>query len=139
MDLEQLNYDFGDITDKTFKDIKEERKAETINLKPEMFDFMIGDKSSLRYEWILSIENKEEKILEMTKLISEMLPVGFPDEFYDWYARECLGLQYTKYELKDMKRKYKIEKKRELEKKKKEDKINKRKLKYEKKNVVLEF
>ena len=139
MDLEQLNYDFGDITDKTFKDIKEERKAETINLKPEMFDFMIGDKSSLRYEWILSIENKEEKILEMTKLISEMLPVGFPDEFYDWYARECLGLQYTKYELKDMKRKYKIEKKRELEKKKKDDKINKRKLKYEKKNVVLEF
>lgn len=139
MDLEQLNYDFGDITDKTFKDIKEERKAETINLKPEMFDFMIGDKSSLRYEWILSIENKEEKILEMIKLISEMVPVGFPDEFYDWYARECLGLQYTKYELKDMKRKYKIEKKREIEKKKKEDKNNKRKLKYEKKNVVLEF
>ena len=58
MDIQQLNYDFGDITDKTFKDIKDERKKETINLKPEMFDYMIGDKSSLRYEWILSIEKK---------------------------------------------------------------------------------
>ena len=61
--------------------------------------------------------------------------MGFPDEFYDWYSRECLGLQYTKYELRDMKRKYKIEKKRQIEKKKKEDK----QLKYIKKKVVLEF
>ena len=134
MEVEQLNFDFGKITDQTFKDIKDERKEESINLKPEMFDYVIG-KSSLRYEWILSLENKEEKLYEMTKLITEILPVGFPDEFYDWYSRECLGLQYTKYELRDMKRKYKIQKKRELEKKKKEDK----KLKFIKKNVILEF
>ena len=134
MEVEKLNFDFGKITDQTFKDIKDERKEESINLKPEMFDYVIG-KSSLRYEWILSLENKEEKLYEMTKLITEILPVGFPDEFYDWYSRECLGLQYTKYELRDMKRKYKIQKKRELEKKKKEDK----KLKFIKKNIILEF
>ena len=134
MDVEQLNFDFGKITDQTFKDIKDERKEESINLKPEMFDYVIG-KSSLRYEWILSLENKEEKLHEMSQLITEILPVGFPDEFYDWYSRECLGLQYTKYELRDMKRKYKIEKKRQIEKKKKEDK----QLKYIKKKVVLEF
>ena len=134
MKVEQLNFDFGKITDQTFKDIKDERKQESINLKPEMFDYVIG-KSSLRFEWILSLKNKEEKLYEMTKLISEILPVGFPDEFYDWYSRECLGLQYTKYELRDMKRKYKIEKKRQIEKKKKEDK----KLKFIKKNIILEF
>tara|TARA_R110000772_G_scaffold217722_1_gene328265 strand:+ start:624 stop:1028 length:405 start_codon:yes stop_codon:yes gene_type:complete len=134
MEVEKLNFDFGKITDQTFKDIKNERKEESINLKPEMFDYVIG-KSSLRYEWILSLENKEEKLYEMTKLITEILPVGFPDEFYDWYSRECMGLQYTKYELRDMKRKYKIQKKRELEKKKKEDK----KLKFIKKNIILEF
>lgn len=139
MDIEQLNYDFGDINEKTFKDIKEKRKMESINLKPEMFDYMIGDKSSLRYEWILSIEDKNERLGEMCKLISEILPVGFPDEFYDWYARECLGLQYTKYELKEMKRKYKIQRKREIEKKKKEEKNKKKTLQYIKKNVVLEF
>ena len=99
MDIEQLNYNFGDITEKTFKDIKDERKSESINLKPEMFDYMIGDNSSLRYDYILSLDDKQEKINEMTKLISEILPVGFPDEFYDWYSRECLGLQYNKYEL----------------------------------------
>ena len=139
MDIEQLNYNFGDITEKTFKDIKDERKCESINLKPEMFDYMIGDNSSLRYDYILSLDDKQEKINEMTKLISEMLPVGFPDEFYDWYSRECLGLQYNKYELKDMKRKYKIEKKREIQKKKNEDKLISKRLKYTKKKVVLEF
>ena len=139
MDIEQLNYNFGDITEKTFKDIKDERKCESINLKPEMFDYMIGDNSSLRNDYILSLDDKQEKINEMTKLISEMLPVGFPDEFYDWYSRECLGLQYNKYELKDMKRKYKIEKKREIQKKKNEDKLISKRLKYTKKKVVLEF
>ena len=139
MDIQQLNYDFGDITEKTFKEIKDERMKETINLKPEMFDYVIGDKSSLRYEWILSLEDKQEKINEMTKLISEILPVGFPDEFYDWYSRECLGLQYTKYELKEMKRKYKIQRKREIEKKKKEEKDKKKKLNVIKKKCVLEF
>tara|TARA_R100000697_G_scaffold55950_1_gene69210 strand:+ start:1628 stop:2047 length:420 start_codon:yes stop_codon:yes gene_type:complete len=139
MDVQQLNYDFGEVNKDTFVKIKEERRKEVINLKPEMFDYMIGDKSSLRYDWILSIEDKEERLAEMSKLISEILPVGFPDEFYDWYSRECLGLQYTKYELKEMKRKYKIQKRREVEKKKKEDKINKKRLKVEKKKCILEF
>jgi hypothetical protein len=139
MDINQLDYGFEIISDQTFQKIKDERKQEQINLKPEMFDYMIGDKSSLRYEWILSIENKEERINEMTKLIIDTLPVGFPDEFYDWYSRECLGLQYTKYELRDIKRTYKIKKKRELEKKKKEEKLKKRRLQYTKKNVVLDF
>ena len=139
MDIQQLNYDFGDITEKTFKDIKQQRINESINLKPEMFDYIIGDKTSLRYEWILSIEDKQEKLNEMSKLISEILPVGFPDEFYDWYSRECLGLQYTKYELKDMKRKYKIQRKREIEKKKNEEKDKKKKLNVIRKKCVLEF
>ena len=139
MDINQLDYGFEIISDSTFQKIKDERKQEQINLKPEMFDYMIGDKSSLRYEWILTIEDKQERINEMTKLVVEMLPVGFPDEFYDWYSRECLGLQYTKYELRDIKRTYKIKKKRELEKKKKEEKLKKRRLQYTKKNVVLDF
>ena len=137
MEVELLNYNFGEITENTFRDIKKERQ--TIDLKPEMFDYMIGDKSSLRFEWILSIENKDERLAEMSKLISEILPVGFPDEFYDWYSRECLGLQYSKWELKEMKRKYKIQRKREIEKKKKEDKLSKKRLKYIKKNCILEF
>lgn len=139
MDIEALNFGFNEVSDNTFKEIKDKRKNETINLKPEMFDYVIGDKTSLRYEWILSIEDKQEKLNEMSKLISEILPVGFPDEFYDWYSRECLGLQYTKYELKDMKRKYKIQRKREIEKKKKEDKDKKKKLNVIKKKCVLEF
>jgi hypothetical protein len=57
-------------------------------------------------------------------------------------ARDCLGLQYKKYEIRDMKRKYKIEQKRKIEEKKKQDKIdkqNKKKLQYIKKKTVLEF
>jgi hypothetical protein len=139
MDIQQLNYDFGDITENTFKDIKKERQVEQLDLKPEMFDYMIGDKSSLRYEWIKEIKDKQEKINEMIKLLMELLPKGLPDEFYDYYARECLGLQYTKWEIKDMKRKYKIQRRRQLDKKKKEDKLKSKRLKVEKKNCILEF
>jgi hypothetical protein len=135
MDIQQLNYDFGDITENTFKDIKKERQVEQLDLKPEMFDYMIGDKSSLRYEWIKEIKDKQEKINEMIKLLMELLPKGLPDEFYDYYARECLGLQYTKWEIKDMKRKYKIQRRRQLDKKKKEDKLKSKRLKVEKKIV----
>ena len=135
MDLEQLNYDFNEITDESFKLIKEERVKETINITPEMFDYMIGDKNSLRFDWVLSLVDDDERISEMSKLVSEILPVGFPDEVYNWYSRECLGLQYTKYQLKDIKRKYKIQKKRENEKKK----LELKKLTYTKKNVVLVF
>jgi hypothetical protein len=144
MDIESLNYDFCEVSDKSFKDIKDKRKSETINLKPEMFDYMIGNKNatSLRYEYIKEIECPKKRIEEMSKLLSEILPAGLPEEFYEWYARDCLGLQYKKYEIRDMKRKYKIEQKRKIEEKKKQDKIdkqNKKKLQYIKKKTVLEF
>tara|TARA_R110000796_G_scaffold50043_1_gene118710 strand:+ start:392 stop:811 length:420 start_codon:yes stop_codon:yes gene_type:complete len=139
MDIEQLNYDFGRIEDKTFEDIRHNNIIQKIDLKPEMFDYMIGDKTSLRYEHIKSIEDVNEKLEEMTKLLSELLPVGLPDEFYDWYARECLGLQYTKFQIKDRKRKYKIQRKRELEKKKQEDKLKNKRLQYTKKNTIITF
>jgi hypothetical protein len=139
MDIEQLNFDFGKVNDDTFRELKQERASERINLKPEMFDYMLGDKTSLRFEYIKSLEDKQEKIDNMIVLLQELLPKGLPDEFYDWYARECLGLQYTKYEIKDMKRKYKIQRNREIKKKKEEDKDKKKRLQYEKKKVVLDF
>ena len=144
MDIESLNYDFCEVSDKSFKDIKDKRKSETINLKPEMFDYMIGNENptSLRYEYIKEIKCPNERIMEMSKLLNEKLPAGFPEEFYEWYARDCLGLQYKKYEIKDMRRKYKIEQKRKIEEKKKQDKIDKKnrnRIKYITKNTVLEF
>ena len=33
MEIEQLNYDFNKVNDNTFKEIKDNRKSETINLK----------------------------------------------------------------------------------------------------------
>jgi len=139
MDIEQLNYDFGKVEDKTFQDIKKQNVSDKIDLKAEMFDYMIGDKTSLRYEYIKSIEDVNERIEQMIILLSDFLPVGLPDEFYDWYARECLGLQYTKFEIKERKRKYKIQRKRELEKKKQEDKLKKKRLQYTKKNTIITF
>jgi predicted DCC family thiol-disulfide oxidoreductase YuxK len=139
MDIEQLNFDFGKVEDKTFQDIKKQNVSDKIDLKAEMFDYMIGDKTSLRYEYIKSIEDVNERIEQMIILLSDFLPKGLPDEFYDWYARECLGLQYTKFEIKDRKRKYKIQRKRELEKKKQEEKLKKKRLQYTKKNVLITF
>ncbi len=139
MDIEQLNYDFGKVEDKTFQDIKKQNVSDKIDLKAEMFDYMIGDKTSLRYEYVKTIEDVNERIEQMIILLSDFLPVGLPDEFYDWYARECLGLQYTKFEIKDRKRKYKIQRKRELEKKKQEDKLKKKRLQYTKKNTIITF
>jgi hypothetical protein len=144
MDIEGLNFDFKKVSDNTFKEIKQKRKNENIDIKPEMFDYMIGSENptSLRYEYIKEIECPNKRIEEMTILLSEILPQGLPQEFYEWYARDCLGLQYKKYEIRDMKRKYKIEQKRKIEEKKKQDKIdkqNKKKLQYVKKKTVLEF
>ena len=144
MDIEGLNFDFKKVSDNTFKEIKQKRKNENIDIKPEMFDYMIGNENptSLRYEYIKEIECPNKRIEEMTILLSEILPAGLPQEFYEWYARDCLGLQYKKYEIRDMKRKYKIEQKRKIEEKKKQDKIdkqNKKKLQYVKKKTVLEF
>jgi len=144
MDIESLNFGFNEVSDNTFKEIKDKRKNETINLKPEMFDYLIGNENptSLRYEYIKEIECPNKRIKEMSILLSEILPQGLPQEFYEWYARDCLGLQYKKYEIRDMKRKYKIEYKRKIEEKKKQEKLNKqnkKKLQYEKKKTVLEF
>ena len=139
MDIEQVNFDFGKVNDDTFRKIKEDRAREKIQLTPEMFDYMLGDKTSLRYEYIKSIEDKNDKIYHMIILLKELLPAGLPDEFYDWYARECLGLQYTKYEIKDMKRKYKIQRNRDIKKKKEEEKNKKKKLQYEKKKVIIDL
>ena len=141
MDIEGLNFDFKKVSDNTFKEIKQKRKNENIDIKPEMFDYMIGNENptSLRYEYIKEIECPNKRIEEMTILLSEILPQGLPQEFYEWYARDCLGLQYKKYEIRDMKRKYKIEQKRKIEEKKKQDKIdkqNKKKLQYVKKKTV---
>jgi hypothetical protein len=144
MDIEGLNFDFEKVSDNTFKEIKQKRKNENIDIKPEMFDYMIGNENptSLRYEYIKEIECPNKRIEEMSILLSEILPQGLPQEFYECYARDCLGLQYKKYEIRDMKRKYKIEQKRKIEEKKKQDKIdkqNKKKLQYVKKKTVLEF
>jgi hypothetical protein len=137
--LGQLNYGIGVVNEKSFKDIKVKRVNETIELKPEMFDYIIGNKSSLRYEWIKEIKDNQEKINEMVNLLMELLPIGLPEEFYDWYARECLGLQYKKHEIRNMKRKYKLERRRKLEKKKKEEKLKKNRMGIENKKVVLKF
>lgn len=139
MEIEQLNYGIGTPNDNDFKLIKNNRIIETIDIKPEQFDYMLGNISSLRYEWIKDINDNNEKIYQMTLLLREILPQGLPDEFYDWYARETLGLQYTKYEINDMKRKYKINRRREIEKKKKEDRLEKERVKFIKKVVVLDF
>ena len=46
--------------------------AGLFGLTPQMFDFSVGD-SSLRFDWILSIEDKQEKIFEIDveKLVKE--------------------------------------------------------------------
>jgi len=115
-----LDYDMCEINDNKFQEIKDERKRIEQAIEPSSLDYFVGD-TSLRYEWIKSIVDKEEKIQEMIKMIKEenILPDGFPDEVYDYYAREALGLQYTKYEIKDIRRKLKIARNRELKKKKK--------------------
>ena len=137
MDLDlsqQLDFDFNGNTEEQFRQIQLERKTETIGLTPEMFDYSVGD-TSLRFDWILSIEDKQEKIFEMSKLISETLPYQFPDEFLEFYARQVLKIPYSKYEINEIKKAHKEKVKQE----KAEERENKKKLKVEKKNVKLEF
>ena len=137
MDLElsqQLDFDFNGNTEEQFREIQLERKTETLGLTPEMFDYSVGD-TSLRFDWILSIEDKQEKIFEMSKLISETLPYQFPNEFLEFYARQVLKIPYSKFEINEIKKTHKEKVKQE----KAEAKENKKKLKVEKKNVKLEF
>lgn len=134
-----LNFDLGEVTDNTFQEIKDKRKVEKVDIEPSYFDYMIGNDTSLRFEYIKTIEDDAERLTQMSEYIKEVMPLGFPDEYYDWYARDVLGMQYTKFEIADMKRKYKIERKRALEKKKQEEKRLKNCMKVEKKKTTISF
>jgi len=131
---DQLDFDFNGNTEEQFRQLQLERKTETLGLTPDMFDFSVGE-SSLRFDWILSIEDKEEKIFEMSKLISETLPYQFPNEFLEFYARQVLNIGYSKYEINDIKKAHK----EKVKKEKLEERENKKKLKVEKKNVKILF
>jgi len=131
---DQLDFDFNGNTEEQFRQLQLERKTETLGLTPDMFDFSVGE-SSLRFDWILSIEDKEEKIFEMSKLISETLPYQFPNEFLEFYARQVLNIGYSKYEINDIKKAHK----EKVKKEKAEERENKKKLKVEKKNVKILF
>ena len=131
---DQLDFDFNGNTEEQFRQLQLERKTETLGLTPDMFDFSVGE-SSLRFDWILSIEDKQEKIFEMSKLISETLPYQFPNEFLEFYARQVLNIGYSKYEINDIKKAHKEKVKQE----KAEARENKKKLKVEKKNVKILF
>jgi len=137
--MENLDYDFEIVNDDTFKTIKKENISKKMDLTPVMFDYVLGDKTSLRYEYIKSIPDKEERISEMETLLVELLPNGLPEEYYNWYARGCLNLAYTRYELKGLKRKYRIQRNKDIQIKKKQDRIDKKNLKIENKNVILKF
>ena len=133
---ELLNYDTG-IIENPYKNTKKD-----FEFTPEMLDYGFDD-TSLRFQYIKSIEDIEERINEMSiYLKDEIIPFDFPDEFYTWYARDVLNIKYNKYEINDMKREYRIKKKRELKKKqeeKKKDRKNKKKMKYEEKHTILTF
>ena len=99
--------------------------------------------SSARVEMIKNSDDKDNRIFEMSLYLEkEVVKQPFPREFYDWYAREVLGLQFKKWELKQMKREYKIKRNREIKEEKDKKKIEKKKskqLQYTKKNVVITF
>ena len=139
-----LNYDFGEINN--FNDI---HKKSTDNdmiktgfeFKPEMLDFTHGD-TSLRFEYIKSIEEEDKRIKEMAEFLkTEIIKWDFPNEFFEWYARDILGLKYKKYEIDKMKRDYRIKKKREQRKLKEEKKKhkNKNQISFKKENKILIF
>ena len=87
---------------------------------PSMLDYQLDNKDSLRYKYIREIEDKDKKIREMSEFLKEVINQPFPDELYEWVARDTLGYKYKKYEIKDMRRKEKIKQKR-IKKKKEED------------------
>ena len=121
---EMLEFDLGNDIDGIFD--KNIRYADKFKVEPNMIDFMIGDgknNSTLRYEQILTIEDNNDKIEEMAKYLKEeIIQQDFPDELYLWVARDALGLKYKKYEIEQMKREYRIKKKREAKEKKENEK-----------------
>ena len=125
-----LDFDLGNLQ---LEDVKMNKVKEEIPI--EMLDYSIGDKGSLRFQSIKEIEDVEERIIAMTELVRETFEkFSFPEEWNEWYARDLLGLQYTKYEIDAMKREYRIKKKRELKKKKEEELKQKQKAKQMTKN-----
>ena len=133
---ELLNYEVG-IIENPYKNTKKD-----FEFKPSMLDYGF-DKSSLRFQYIKDIVDIDERINEMSiYLREEIIPFDFPDEFYDWYARDVLDIKYTKYEITNMKRDYRIKKKRELkliQDNKKKEKKDKKKIKVENKHIRLTF
>lgn len=125
MDIEKEDKLFNSV----IKPLKQKRVDNVIcEFKPEMLDYTLGNKSSLRLQYIESIEDENKRIEEMAIFLKEVMAQPFPDEFYPWIARDCLGLKYKRWEIVDMKRKYKIKKKRELKKiKQNEVKVHNRK------------
>tara|TARA_R110000851_G_scaffold331612_2_gene506032 strand:- start:5094 stop:5543 length:450 start_codon:yes stop_codon:yes gene_type:complete len=144
---EMLDFGFGEVNDNNFKKIKEERQTQVIDIS--QLDYILGDIkkegvcSSARMEMIKSIEDIDNRIFEMSLYLEkEVIKQPFPKEFYDWYSREVLGLQFKKWELKQMKRDYKIKRNREIKEEKDNKKIEKKKskqLQYTKKNVLITF
>lgn len=147
VDIEQIDFEIGKDINKIFENNSKHR------IEPNMLDYLIGDPekteelSSVRFDAIKAIDNDDEKIHAMAEYLeTTIIKQNFPHELYIWLARDALGLQYKKYEIEDMKRKYKIEKKRELKKQKEDDKKNKQLekqkkkcLKREVKDVILKF
>lgn len=99
------------------------------NFNPTMLDYTINNETSLRLEHIKQMKNESMRIEEMAKLLKENIPYEFPTEFFEWLSRDMLGLKYKKWEIDEMKRQYRIKKKREL---RKEKEINKKKTKKKK-------
>jgi hypothetical protein len=88
------------------------------NFNPNMLDYTIDNKTTLRLEHIKALKNETTKIEEMSKLLKENINYEFPSEFFEWLARDMLGLKYKKWEIDEMKRQYRIKKKREVRKQK---------------------
>lgn len=142
-----LEFDFGLVNDINFQKIKDDRLTENIDIS--QLDYILGDIkkenncSSARLEMIKRIGDEEERIFEMSLYLeNEIVKKPFPKEFYDWYAREVLNLQFQKWELKQMKRDYKIKRNREIRlerDKKKIEKLKSKQLQHTKKNVVITF
>ena len=143
MNSDLVDYELGEYTLIEHKSkIIDEKNA----IDPKMFDYTF-DNTSMRLEYIKSIEDKNERINEMTLYLDEIYSnFPLPKEWLEWYARDLLGLSYKEYEIKDMKRKYRIEQKRikkkkeeDNKKKKKLDKINRKKMIMKEGNFNLNF
>jgi len=100
--------------EKYMKQVKEKQREDEFD--PKMLDYIIDNKSSLRLEHIKEIKNEHTRIYEMSIFLKETYKLDFPDEFYEWIARDILGLKYKRWEIEDMKRQYRIKKKREMRK-----------------------